>query len=290
MPPAPQQLRDRLVDRQALRPQFVDRRVVLELVGEQQVGRRIEDVARHAFADGRRDVDLGEHTGLGAQRVEQPLLWLVHRQPALAVQHLDRLGLLAQQEHPVRTVEGCFHLRRAVVVVGALRRGAERAAVFAGAAGCFLDDGGLDGVVGANVAQLLLQLVDEEHLAPVARQVHLAGDLVQQQDVDHCMQIGPALEFLVLDDDEVVLEVDAVAALEEALVLAAPGIGVEHDRQVLDARVFAHAQLLDRAGLEGVAQRGDGQLVAVRAEQLEHHRRDGLVLDLVQRPRHRGHL
>ena len=33
-------------------------------------------------------------------------------------------------------------------------------------------------------------LVDEQHLAPVAGQVHLAGDPVQQQDVDHRMQVG----------------------------------------------------------------------------------------------------
>ena len=33
-------------------------------------------------------------------------------------------------------------------------------------------------------------------------------------------QVGPALQFLVLDDDEVVAEVDVVAPLEEALVLA----------------------------------------------------------------------
>jgi hypothetical protein len=36
------------------------------------------------------------------------------------------------------------------------------------------------------------------------------------------VQVGAALQLLVLDDDEVVGEVDVVAALEEALVLAAP--------------------------------------------------------------------
>src|SRR5574343_23578 len=60
------------------------------------------------------------------QRVEQPLLGLVHRQPPLAVEHLDRLGLLPQQEYPVRAVEGRLHLGRSVVVVGTLRGRAER--------------------------------------------------------------------------------------------------------------------------------------------------------------------
>jgi hypothetical protein len=34
---------------------------------------------------------------------------------------------------------------------------------------------------------------------------------VQQQDVDHRMQVGPAFQFLVLDDDEVIGKVDVVA-------------------------------------------------------------------------------
>jgi hypothetical protein len=68
---------------------------------------------------------------------------------------------------------------------------------------------------------LLLQLVDEPDLLAVTRQVHLAGDRVEEDDVDDRLQVGLALELLALDDDEVVREVDRVAAAEEARVLAA---------------------------------------------------------------------
>ena len=66
---------------------------------------------RDALADGRGDVDLGEHAGSVRSGVQQPLLRLVHRQAPFAVEHLDGFGLLPQQEHPVRTVERGFHLR-----------------------------------------------------------------------------------------------------------------------------------------------------------------------------------
>ena len=104
---------------------------------------------------------------------------------------------------------------------------------------------------------MLLQLVDKQHFAPVAGQVHLAGDPVQQQDVDHRVQVGAALQLLVLDDDEVVGKIDVVLALEKALVLPALGVGVEHDGQILDALVAHHAQFFDGSALEGVAQAGD---------------------------------
>ena len=45
MPPLTQQFGDRVIDAVALRAQFVDRRVVFQLVREQQMGSRIEDVA-----------------------------------------------------------------------------------------------------------------------------------------------------------------------------------------------------------------------------------------------------
>jgi hypothetical protein len=45
VPPAAQQFADRLVDGQAQGTQFIDGRVVFQLVGEEQMGGRIEDVA-----------------------------------------------------------------------------------------------------------------------------------------------------------------------------------------------------------------------------------------------------
>ena len=254
------------------------------------MGCRVEDVARHALAHGRRDVELRESTGFRAQRVQKPLLRLVHREPALAVQHLDGLGLLPQQEDPIGAVERRFHLRRAVVVVGRLRRSAQRSAVLASAARGFLDHGGLHRIVGADVAQLLLQLVNKKYLPAIARQVHLAGDLMQQQDVHDRVQVGAALQLLVLNDNEIVAEIDVGAALEEAFVLPPFCIGVEHDREILDALVVDRAEFFERAGAKGIAQAGDGQILAVLAPQLEHHRRDRLVLDLLQRVLHRGHL
>ena len=254
------------------------------------MGRRVEDVAGDTLADGRGNVEFGKSAGLGAQRVEQSLLRLVHGQAPLAVEHLDGFGLLPQQEHPVRTIERRFHLGAAVVVVRALCRRAERTAILARTASCLLHHGRLDGIVCADVPQLLFQLVDEKHLAPVAREVHLPGDLVQQKDVDHRVQVGPALEFLILDDYEIVAEIDVGPALEEALVLPTLGVRVEHDRQVPYALVTVDAKFLDGPGLEGVAHAGDREVRAMFAPELEHHGGDGLVLHLLQRMLHRAHL
>jgi hypothetical protein len=50
--------------------------------------------------------------------------------------------------------------------------------------------------------------------------------LMQEEDVDDGVEVGSPLQLLVLDDHEVVGQVDVVAALEEALVLAPFGVGV----------------------------------------------------------------
>ena len=76
---------------------------------------------------------------------------------------------------------------------------------------------------------------------------------MKQQDVHYSMQIGPAFQFLVFDDDEVIGKVDVVAAFEEALVLPATRVGIEHDGEVLDALVAHHAQFFDAPALEGIA-------------------------------------
>ena len=254
------------------------------------MGGRVEDIARHAFADRRADIQLGIVAGLHPQGLQQPFLGVIQGQTALALQHLDRLGLLPQQEHPVRAVQGGFHLRRPVVVIRTLRGGDQGTPVFAGPPRGLFDDHRLDRIVGPGFSQLLLEFVDDQQLASVAGQVHFAGNPVQQHDRDHRMQVGAALQFFVLDDDEVVGEIDVVAPLEKARVLAFAGVGVEHHRQILQALVLMQAQLLQAAVLEGIAQRGQGQVVAMGLEQLEHHRRDGFVLHVIQAVVHRGHL
>ena len=104
------------------------------------------------------------------------------------------------------------------------------------------------------------------------------------------MQVRAALQFLVLDDDEIIGEINVVAPFEEALVLPTPRVGIEHDRQVLDALVAEHAQFLDGPRLESIAQAGDAQFVAVFPPELENHGRDRLVLDFFQGVLHRAHL
>ena len=55
-------------------------------------------------------------------------------------------------------------------------------------------------------------------VAALAREVHVLRDLVEQDHVDHQVQVGRAFNSSFLDHHEVVAEVDVRLTVEEARV------------------------------------------------------------------------
>ena len=246
---------------------------------------RIDDQAPDTVAGRRMDENLRIGAVFGAQRLQQALHRVVHGELAELVHHLDRLGLLPEQEHPVGVVERGLGCGVAVVVVHALGGGHEGALVLARPAVARFDKFG-----SGAAREQVPGLVDDHDLLAVPREVHLAGDAVHHDQQHHGLEILLGLQFLQFQDDEVGAEVDGGVGLEILAVGAVAGIRMQHRCQVLEAPVVVATFVVEPAGGKQVVHVGHPHGAALGLPDLLDRRAEGGILETIQRLAWRHHL
>ena len=132
-------------------------------------------------------------------------------------------------------------------------------------------------IVLAGGPELLFQFIDDEELLAIARLVHRSRDAVEQDQVDHQVQVGRLLQLLFLDHDEVVGKIDGRRTIEVAAVGAVPAEGLQHHREVLQAAILRRAAIAQPPGRQHVADVGHRHAGAVRFPGNEDRAGDSLV-------------